>query len=238
MPRPFLTARWSHLLIVSFEVPEGLVHRVVPPALQLDRWQGRAHVSLVALGMDDVRVRGWRVPGLPAHPQVNFRTYVRHGNRPGVWFIRQLVPNRLIAAVARWRYNEPFDATPIECTAAQTEAEARVEYRIARRWRVAAEIGPTAGRPVAASAAAYFQERYLGYRVDRRGRLTVFRVEHPSWVGREVRRLEWDVDFAALYGAAWGVLNEPRPVSAIYAEGSEVAVYSPNPVTDSTSTSP
>jgi len=100
LPRPFLTARWSHLLIVSFEVPEGLVHRVVPPALQLDRWQGRAHVSLVALGMDDVRVRGWRVPGLPAHPQVNFRTYVRHGNRPGVWFIRQLVPNRLIAAVA------------------------------------------------------------------------------------------------------------------------------------------
>src|SRR3989442_5348120 len=122
--------------------------------------------------------------------------------------------------------------------AAKREGGAGVESRCARGWRVAAETGTTAGRPVAASAAAYFQERYVGYRVDRRGRLTVFRVEHRSWVGREVRRLEWDVDFAALSGAAWGVLNEPRPVSAIYAEGSEVAVYSPNPVTDSTSTSP
>jgi len=216
----------------------------VPSALELDRWQGRAHVSLVALRMDDVRVRGgrWRVPGLSAHPQVNFRTYVRQGNRPGVWFIRQLVPNRLIAAVARWRYGEPFEATAIECAVAATEAETRVEYRIARRWHVAATIGPrpapAAGRPAAPSAAAYFQERYLGYRVDRRGRLTAFRVEHPPWVSHEVQRLECDVDFAALYGAPWGVLNERHPVSAICAQGSEVAVYPPNLVTDSTSTSP
>ncbi len=52
---------------------------VVPPALALDRWQERTHVSLVAVLMTDVRVRGWQVPGFTAHPQVTFRTYVRHG---------------------------------------------------------------------------------------------------------------------------------------------------------------
>lgn len=210
----------------------------MPPALPLDHWQERTHVSLVALHMTDVRIRGWQVPGFTAHPQVNFRTYVRNGDRPGVWFIRQLVPSRLIAAVGRWCYREPFSVAPIECTVAETDAGARVEYRIARRWRVAAEFGPSIGRPAAGSAAAYFLERYLGYQLDRRGGLAVFRVEHPSWVGHEVGRLEWDVDFAALYGPAWGALNDGRPVSAIYAGGSEVAVYSPSPVTDSTSTSP
>ena len=211
---------------------------MVPPALALDRWQGRTHVSLVALRMHHVRVRGWQVPGFTAHPQVNFRTYVREGDRAGVWFIRQLVPNRLIAAVGRWCYGEPFATAPIECTATQTDAEARVEYRIARRWRVAAETGPTIGRPAAGSVAAYFQERYLGYRLDRRGRLTVFRVEHPPWGRREVRRFEWHIDWAMLYGVRWGVLNERRPVSTIYADGSEVAAYSPAPLTDSTNTSP
>ena len=227
-------------MILSFEVPEELVRRIVPSVLALDRWEGRTHISLVALEMDDLRVRGWRVPGFTAHAQVNFRTYVRYGNRTegGVWFIRQLVPSRLIAAVGRWCYREPFDTAPIECAAAETAAEARVEYRIARRWRVAAAAGPIVGRPAAGSAAAYFQERYAGYRLDRRGRLTAFRVEHPSWVGREVRRLEWHLDFATLYGAPWGVLNERRPISAVYAEGSEVAAYPPNPLTDSTSRSP
>src|SRR5256886_14671074 len=63
--------------------------------------------------MLDVRIKGWRIPGFTAHPQVNFRTYVRVAGEPGVWFIRQLVPSRLIAAVGRLRYGEPFWPAPI-----------------------------------------------------------------------------------------------------------------------------
>src|SRR2546422_11265645 len=73
----------------------------------------RSHASLVALEMHDVRVRGWRIPGFAAHPQVNFRVYARHGAQPAVVFVRELVPSRIIAAVGRLRYGEPFPAARV-----------------------------------------------------------------------------------------------------------------------------
>ena len=60
MPRPFLTAHWSDVLLLTFEAPADLVRRLVPAGVEPDRWNGRTHVSLVALGMQRVRLRGSR----------------------------------------------------------------------------------------------------------------------------------------------------------------------------------
>lgn len=112
--RPFVTARWSELLLVTFEAPEELVGVYVPSGLEPDRWDAKTHVTLVALQMLDIRVLGWRIPGFGAHPQVNFRTYVRCGAERAVTFIRELVPSRLVAAVARACSHEPFRAARVE----------------------------------------------------------------------------------------------------------------------------
>ncbi|PYO75513.1 MAG: hypothetical protein E6K55_10205 [Gemmatimonadetes bacterium] len=130
MPRPFLTARWSDIVLLTFEAPEDLIRRYVPAGVEPDRRDGRTHVSLVAVYMHEVRILGWRVPGFGAHPQVNFRTYVRVEDEPGVWFIRQLVPSRLIAAVGRLRYDEPFWPTPIRRRVLDTVSEVRAEYAV------------------------------------------------------------------------------------------------------------
>jgi len=66
-PRPFLAARWSHIILLTFEAPEELIRRSIPPGVEPDRWNGRTHVSLVALQMLDVRIKGWRIPGFTAH---------------------------------------------------------------------------------------------------------------------------------------------------------------------------
>jgi len=84
VPRPFLTARWADVLLLTFEAPADLIGRVVPAGVEPDRWHGRTHVSLVALGMRQVRVHGWPVPGFSTHLQVNFRTYIRGLVHPGV----------------------------------------------------------------------------------------------------------------------------------------------------------
>ena len=130
MPHPFLTARWSDIVLLTFEAPEDVIRRAIPPGVEPDRWNGRTHVSVVALRMLDIRVMGWRIPGFTSHPQVNFRTYVRLNGEPGVWFIRQLVPSRLIAAVGRLRYGEPFWPTPIRSRVVDRHGEVRAEYGV------------------------------------------------------------------------------------------------------------
>ncbi len=231
-PRPFFTARWSNLLFLTFEAAEQLVRGHLPPGVAPDRWNGATHVSLVALQLSDIRVRGWRVPGFSAHPQVNFRTYVRYRGEPGVCFLRQLVPSRLIAAVGRWRYGEPFRAMPVRSRVTAVDTEVRAEYGIgsaATGWHVRVTGSQAARVPSPGSAEHYFTERVLGCRAARGGGggggLTIFRVEHPPWAVRAVRAVECDVDFGRLYGREWRFLNERPPVSVVFAMGSEVAVY-------------
>lgn len=237
VPRPFLTARWSDIILLTFEAPESLIRRSIPAGVEPDRWDGRTHVSIVALQMLDVRVMGWSIPGFRAHPQVNFRTYVRWGGERGVWFIRQLVPSRVIAAVGRLRYDEPFWPTPIRRRVVATPTEVRAEYSVgppALGWHVSATGASPAQLPPLDSAEHYFTERAFACRARPDGSLGMFRVEHPPWAVRPIRVVNYRCDFGSLYGSEWEFLNRAQPVSVVFAAGSDVAVYPP---TNSTTTS-
>src|SRR2546430_16692541 len=113
LPISFLTARWSNVVLLTFQAPDDLVRAHLPPGVEPDRWNGWTHASLVALEMRDVRLRGWRIPGFAAHPQVNLRVYARQRSHAAVAFVRELVPSRLIAAVGRLPFRGPFRAARI-----------------------------------------------------------------------------------------------------------------------------
>ena len=230
-PRPFLAARWSHIILLTFEAPEDLVRRSIPPGVEPDFWDGRTHVSLVALQMLDVRIKGWRIPGFTAHSQVNFRTYVRMAEEPGVWFIRQFVSSRLVAAVGRLRYGEPFWPTPIRSRVVDLHGEVRAEYGVgpaAFGWHMSVTGSRTALVPPPDSPEHHFIERGFACRARPNGGLATFRVEHPPWTVRDVRAVDYRFDFGSLYGTEWEFLNRAPPAGVVLAEGSEVAVYAPS----------
>ena len=232
MPHPFLTARWSDVLLLTFEAPGDLIGRLVPRGVEPDRWNGRTHVSLVALGMRQVRVWGWPVPGFTAHLQVNFRTYIRYRGEPGVWFIREFVPSRLLAAVAWLRFGEPFGTAPIRVRLDEQETSVRAAYQLGRPelgWHLTIAGSRATHVPPPDSAEHYFKERVLACRTRRDGGLGVFRVAHAPWAVRKVTAVDYRVDFGFLYGADWRFLNEARPVSAMFIPGSDVTVYPPQP---------
>src|SRR6266404_2164735 len=139
----------------------------IPPGVEPDRWNGRTHVSLVALQMRDVRIKGWRIPGFTAHPQVNFRTYVRVAGEPGVRFVRQFVPSRLIAAVGRLRYGEPFWPTRIRSRVLDLQGELRAEYGVgpaAFGWHVSVTGSRAAQVPPRDSSEHHFIARAFACR--------------------------------------------------------------------------
>lgn len=229
--RAFLTARWRHLLFVTFETPETLLTPLVPAGCQLDRWTGRTYVSLVALRMERVRMRGLAVPGLTAYPQVNLRSYLRHAGQPAVCFVQELVPSRLLAAVARWRYGEPFAAGCVEASVTSDAGGSTVEYRFGidrphNRLSVRGSLDTAV--PGAATFEHWVKERVQGCRAGRDGRLRTFDVTHPWWALHRVESATCDVDFAALYGRDWAFLADARPASVLYAVGSDVRVSAPS----------
>ena len=79
--------------------------------MELDAWQGIKLMSLVGFEFRGTRVLGLSVPGHRDFPEVNLRFYVRgkvsENWRRGVVFVKELLPRRAIAWMARRLYGEP-----------------------------------------------------------------------------------------------------------------------------------
>src|SRR5215218_902152 len=114
----FLTGRWEHLAMISYACSAELLEPLVPNGTELDASDGTPRGSLVGFMFRDTRVLGIPVPFHRDFEEVNLRFYVRRradgGDRRGVVFIRELVPRRAIAAVARWVYQERYLAVPMD----------------------------------------------------------------------------------------------------------------------------
>src|SRR5215467_2686762 len=113
----FLTAEWRHLAMFNYEIDPKLLHVLVPSGTKIDQWCGRTFVSLVGFRFLRTRVLGIPFPFHCNFNEVNLRFYVcRHEGaltKRGVVFVREIVPRRVIASMARILYGERYVALPM-----------------------------------------------------------------------------------------------------------------------------
>ncbi|MEM8710986.1 MAG: DUF2071 domain-containing protein [Planctomycetota bacterium] len=107
-----LKMQWADLLFLHWKVPAEILSSRLPPGLELDLFDGDAYIGVVPFEMRGVRFRF--LPPMPtAHrfPEINLRTYVRSGERTGVWFFSLDASSRLTVRGARSTFSLPyFDA--------------------------------------------------------------------------------------------------------------------------------
>lgn len=101
--RPVMYQKWRSLLFLHWAFPPEVVRPLIPAALDLDLFDGRAYVGLVPFTMRDVRPAGLpSVPGLSNFHETNVRTYVHsRGRDPGVWFFSLDAANPVAVVLAR-----------------------------------------------------------------------------------------------------------------------------------------
>lgn len=236
----FLTAEWRHLALLTFEADPTLLRPFVPRGTELDTHNGRPLISLVGFRFLRARVLGCRVPLHQDFDEVNLRLYVRRevgGElRRGVTFIREIVPRRLIALVARLAYNEPYIALPMHSDVPTGGTPSRVRYtwRISGGWQ---HLAVTAqGFPVLRDGhedVRFITDHEWGYSRQRDGSTLEYRVEHQPWRVWIGAQPEVRGDLGVLYGAALGDAIARAPASALFAEGSRVTVFRPLPLSAS-----
>lgn len=229
MARTFLTAEWRDLLIASYAVDPALLEPRLPPGLVPDLFEGRAVCSLVGFRFLNTRVLGVKWPGFVNFPEINLRFYVREQNaeRRGVVFVRELVTSRLVAAIARGLYNEPYSKATITDRIERTGGALRAAYDFAIDagvGRMTAEADAEAIVPPEDSPEHWFKEHQWGYGVTRRGKSLRYEVRHPVWACHRVRSTAIDVDWGRVYGAEWAGMRDAEPLSVVLAAGSEIAV--------------
>ncbi|MEX0718312.1 MAG: DUF2071 domain-containing protein [Planctomycetaceae bacterium] len=225
---------WHDLLFLHWPVRPEVLRPLVPPALEIDTFDGWAWLGVVPFRMTGVRPRLLpAIRPLSAFPEINVRTYVKSPGRSGVWFLSLDATSWLSVRVARRWYGLPYHDARITVRA---DGE-RVHYeseRVARNGSPAATFdagyGPT-GAPVRAVPGTlehFLVERYCLYSADRRGRTFIADVDHAPWplqpaeaevrintmaapLGIPLPRAEPLIHFARRVDAvAWSVIPMPR----------------------------
>lgn len=224
----FLTARWQDLIMANYEVSPELLAPRVPAGTELDLHEGRCFVSLVGFLFLDTRVNGFLIPFHTNFEEVNLRFYVRRETegevRRGVVFVKEIVPRRAIATVARVVYGEPYECWQMS----HDRTDQTVSYSWSRKTltnNLSIVRGDNLGVPPANSHGEFIIEHYWGYTKRGAARTDEYRVEHPKWELFSVKDERIDVDFGATYGDEFAFLGKAEPFSVLLAKGSEVAVY-------------
>jgi uncharacterized protein YqjF (DUF2071 family) len=231
-PKVFLTAEWRALAMLNYEVDASLLRHFVPAGTELDCWQGKTLVSLVGFRFLKTRVLGIPIPFHRNFDEVNLRFYVRRAEatevKRGVVFIREIVPRRAIAAVARAFYNERYLALPMSHRIQSNSAGIAVEYGWKSRtgWnRIKLKAMGQPALPGDGSQEQFITEHYWGYARGGKDRCIEYRVEHPQWKVWRASEAVFEGDAEELYGKELAAVLRQKPYSAFLAEGSEVSVY-------------
>ncbi len=234
-PHPvFLRADWRWLAMLNFPVDPAVLGAHIPVGTELDYFENQTYLSVVGFRFLDTRVLGVPIPFHRHFDEVNLRFYVRRkaaeGWRRGVVFVKELVPKRAIAWVARTLYGENYRAVPMRHAITEPEApkpgSVHYEWMVGGRWH-GLNVG-IEGQPHAApedSEAQFITEHYWGYAGGEGRRTVEYEVRHPSWKLWNATRAELDVDVEAVYGAEFSAALDREPTSAFVAEGSEITVH-------------
>jgi uncharacterized protein len=220
--------RWRNLLFAHWPLDPGVVRPLVPAPLELETRDGSAWIAVTPFRIEALRVRGLpRVPGTSDFPELNVRTYVRFGGKPGVYFFSLDADNAFAVAGARALFRLPYYWSKM---AIRRENDL-VTYTSARRgWENAdfrAVYGPEgpAYRSEKGSLEHWLTERYCLYTVYG-SEVSIVEIDHVPWPLQPAR-----AELRCLDVAAATKLPVAAPAALLhFAASIDVHIWLPAPV--------
>jgi uncharacterized protein YqjF (DUF2071 family) len=185
--RPWLIGQtWRSLLFAHWRLDPASLAPLVPPPLELDTYEGEAWVGVTPFILTGFRLALTPpLPYLSTFPEVNVRTYVSVGAKPGIYFFSLDAASRLAVEGARRLYRLPYFLAEMEAD----EIAGRVRYRSARsdergsearlEMRYEAKGGSAPAEP--GSLAHFLTERYCLYTLDEDRNPLRAEIHHPPW---------------------------------------------------------
>jgi uncharacterized protein YqjF (DUF2071 family) len=175
---------WEDLLFAHWRAPVSSLRAVVPPALDVDVFEGDAWLGVTPFLLTGLRVRGAPpVPFLSSFSELNVRTYVKTGGKPGIFFLSLDTSSALAVAGARRAYKLPYYRARMSMDRAgrRTRFEsARTNGGLPRTFRAEYRPRAAAFEPRPGTLEYFLTERYCLYTVEGR-HLYRAEIHHRPW---------------------------------------------------------
>jgi uncharacterized protein YqjF (DUF2071 family) len=175
---------WQELLFAHWPVDGKVVRRLLPHGLTVDERDGSAWLGITPFQISGLRLRGtWPLPGVSGFPELNVRTYVTVGDKPGIWFFSLDTSSRLAVEAARRLFRLPYYHARLRLDRGGEWIECDNSRRGDDRPHVFSASYRPAGdvfEPESGSLEYFLTERYCLYSADEQG-LHRAEIHHPPW---------------------------------------------------------
>jgi uncharacterized protein len=201
---------WHDLLFAHWPLPEAVLRPLVPSQLHLDIVDGHCWIGVVPFRMSDVHARGlFPISGLSQFPELNVRTYVNYGGKPGVYFFSLDAANLPAVWTARAIFHLPY----FYAAMSSQDVGGEIHYQSRRQGSAAEFCGryqPTADvcRRECGSIAHRLTERYCLYTVHR-GHVYRGEIHHQPW---PLQDAETEIEINTVAAAAGIALPASAPL--------------------------
>lgn len=234
----FLTAKWTNLALINYEIDAKLLEKYIPHGTELDFWNNKCYVSLVGFMFEDVKLLGLKIPFHTNFEEVNLRFYMkRYENKEwkrGVVFIKEIVPKPALTLVANTFYKENYETLPMKHKVNENENALNFIYQWKKnkKWNsIFVETDKNLIEIEVSSEAEFITEHYFGYTKVNDTKTFEYEVKHQRWQQYKVNDAKIDVNFEETYGSEFAFLKELEPTSIILAKGSDINVENNKEIT-------
>ena len=189
---------WDDLLFVHWPVAPEQVRPHVPDGLELDLRDGKAWLGVTPFRLTGLRAKGTLpLPYVSTFLEINVRTYVTRGGKPGIWFFSLDATSQGAVEVARRLYRLPYhhmratyEERGLFLRWRSSRTDAARPYVFEGSFRALDEPAPAGP----GSLAAFLAERYCLYAAAD-DELYRAEIHHPPWT---LRTAELELDLTTM----------------------------------------
>jgi len=206
---------WNKAIFLHWEVDLSDLEKHVPKALEIDLYNEKAWVSVVAFTMEKIRPKYLPpFPPISNFHEINIRTYVKLNNKPGVYFISIEGGTDLSCKISKALSELPYRFSKIERTKNQYKSynskfkdELDIQFTIGKKMTEKTELDK------------WLTERYALFQ-DTENSINEFEIHHLEWPMNEI-----DLKKVSLNYQRFDKLIKNPPNKAQYSKGVKVIAW-------------
>lgn len=223
-PWPIPTGKWKYYqewndaVFLHWEVDLPTLQGLVPPDLEIDLFEGKPWISLVAFTMEKIRPR--YLPSfspISDFHEINIRTYVKKGNKSGVYFLSIEGGTRISCEVAKALSELPYRYSKINRQSNLYQSDnqpnrdkLKIRYEVRQSHIEKSDLD------------IWLTERYALFQ-DTESTINEFEIHHLEWPIDNINIIELDIDYPR-----FNKLMDRKPDRTHYSTGVKVIAWEKN----------
>lgn len=174
--------QWNNLIFCHWQIDYELIRQLVPKNLEIDCFDNKAYISLVPFTMEKVRTK--KLPNLSFvsdFDEINVRTYVKHNNKNGVYFLNIEFGKLLSTFLSRIISKMPYGFSKMKRTDKKYISKNPFKnYHLNMEYEILDKIEQKSELDI------WLSERYAAF-IEYKSSLYVYDIHHLEWELNKVR---------------------------------------------------